>query len=221
MLVETSSQQLYLVLDPEHCKLPIIEVLQSAIAGGVGIVQLRCKKRSTAKFIKLAQVVKKIVAPHCIPLIINDNIDVALQSNADGLHIGQNDVEYPIAREKMGPDKIIGLTIENLEQVKIAESWNVNYFGVGPVFKTSTKPDAPMELQRDGLIDIYQQTNKPVYAIGGINKNNAADVISCGAKGIAVVSAICGSDDPEKSTKELFRIMTNGVWNQTITRCLQ
>jgi len=202
-----STRNLYLVLDPEHCKLPIVEVVQSAITGGVSIVQLRCKKLPTSTFIELALIVKKILEPYCIPLIINDNIEVAKNVNADGIHIGQGDIKYPIAREQMGHDKIIGLTIENVEQANYAEAWKVNYLGVGPVFATSTKPDAPPALNLDGLKTICDQTNKPIYTIGGINNNNAAEVKACGVKGIAVVSAICSSDDPEKSAQELFNLI--------------
>jgi len=196
--------RLYLVLDPEHClKHSVIDTLKYAVAGGVNLVQLRCKKLSEREFIELGKDVIKILQPHHIPLIINDNINVAKSINADGLHIGQNDIDYSKAREILGPKNIIGLTIENIEQAQRAEPWGLNYFGVGPVFATRTKTDAPPPLNLSGLKQICEQTKKPVYAIGGITLDNVEEVMQQGPQGIAVVSAICSAYNPELSVKEL------------------
>lgn len=196
---------LYLVTD-RNLSLPrsIEEVVKSAILGGVTIVQLREKDCTTRQYLETAYNLKNILKPFGIPLIINDRIDIALAVQADGVHIGQNDMPYKEARYLMGKDAIIGLSVETMEQAEEAQDLDVDYLGVSPVFKTPTKTDISTEWGIEGLKKLRAFSRHILVAIGGINKENALEVKKAGADGIAVVSAICSAKDPEKAAKELL-----------------
>jgi thiamine-phosphate pyrophosphorylase len=151
----------------------------------------------------LALRIKSILAPYQIPLIINDRVDIALAVDADGLHIGQSDLPYSVARKLLGKDKIIGLSIENLQQAKEANALDVDYIGLSPVFYTDTKNDIAPALGLDGIKEIAKISKHRMVGIGGINTSNANDIVLSGAEGIAVVSAILSHDDPKKAAMEL------------------
>ena len=179
-------------------------MIKAAIQGGVTIVQLREKDCTTREFLTIAQDIKDLCSPLGIPLIINDRVDIALAVNADGLHIGQSDLPYEIARKLMGPDAIIGLSVESIQDAIDAEELDVDYLGLSPIYSTPTKTDIYHELGLEGIRKIRQISRHPLIAIGGINKENAAEIIAAGSDGIAVVSAICSAEDPTTASQALL-----------------
>ncbi len=183
------------------------DVILRAVKGGATMVQLREKNVSTRFFIEEAQHLKKILLPYGIPLIINDRVDVALAVGAEGVHIGQEDMPYPLARKLMGSEAIIGLSVETPEQVEAAEFFDVTYLGVSAIFATPTKTDTRNHWGLEGLRKIRAMTRHPLVAIGSINASNAAEVVRAGADSLAVVSAICSAPDPQKATEHLRRIV--------------
>ncbi len=183
------------------------KVILHAVKGGAKMVQLREKEVSTRFFIEEAQRIKNILTPYTVPLIINDRVDVALAVGADGVHIGQEDMPYPLARKLMGPGAIIGLSVETLEQVEAAEDLDVAYLGVSAIFATPTKTNTRHQWGLDGLRKVRAMSRHPLVAIGGINASNAAEVMQAGADSLAVVSAICSAPDPQKATERLRRII--------------
>jgi thiamine-phosphate pyrophosphorylase len=196
---------LYLVTDRDLSKgRSLQEIIRSAVAGGVTIVQLREKDCTTREFLKIAQEVKDFCKPLGVPLIINDRVDIALAVNADGLHIGQSDMPYEIARKLMGPNAIIGLSVESVQDALDAEKMDVDYLGLSPIYSTPTKTDIHHELGLEGIRTIRKISRHPLIAIGGINIENAADIIAAGSDGIAVVSAICSAVDPKLASQELM-----------------
>ena len=183
------------------------DIVREAVEGGVTMVQLREKSLDTRSFIDRALRLKKLLAPYGVPLIINDRVDVALASDADGVHIGQSDMPYPMARAILGPDKIIGLSVENMDQVSEANGLDVDYIGVSPVFATPTKTDTAEPFGLDGLRRAVRMSVHPVVAIGGMNAGTAREVIATGVDGIAVVSAIVCAASPLEASRELMRII--------------
>lgn len=200
--------KLYLVTDRGLAGERAIEdIVKEAVEGGVTMVQLREKDIATRDFIALALRLKDVLKPYGVPLIINDRVDVALASGAEGVHIGQSDIPYAIARKLLGPSKIIGLSVENFEQIEEANSLDVDYIGVSPVFATPTKADTAEPFGLDGLRKAVRMSVHPTVAIGGMNERTAADVMACGTDGIAVVSAIVCAPDPKESSKNLLQII--------------
>ena len=201
--------RLYLVTDRALAGGREIEdIVRESVEGGATMVQLREKDIDTRDFIELALRLKKVVAPYGVPLIINDRVDVALASDADGVHIGQSDMPYAMARRILGPDKIIGLSVENFAQIEEANSLDVDYIGVSPVFSTPTKTDTAAPFGLEGLRRAVEMSVHPTVAIGGMNASTAADVISTGTDGIAVVSAIVCAASPRKASEELLEIIS-------------
>ncbi len=181
----------------------LIDIVRAATAGGVSVVQLREKDCSTRDFVELGRAVCAELNKLNIPLIINDRIDVALAVGADGVHIGQSDMPYTMARELMGPDALIGLSVETPEQAAAAQHLDVDYLGLSPVFSTTTKADIAPPLGLAGVRRIRTESRHRLIAIGGINQDNAIDVINAGADGLAVVSAICSAKDPQTAAANL------------------
>lgn len=199
---------LYLVTDRSLCiNRPLSDVIMQSVGGGVSYVQLREKGITTRLFVEEARAIKKILEPYRVPLIINDRIDVALACEAEGVHIGQDDMSYAIARKLMGPKAIIGLSVEEWKDVEECQKLDVDYIGVSPVFPTPTKTDTKGAWGLDGLAKIKAFSRHPLVAIGGINESNAADVIAAGADCIAVVSAICAATDPAAATRNFKNII--------------
>lgn len=200
--------KLYLVTDRDLAgERDIADIVRQAVEGGVTMVQLREKKISTREFIALALRLKETLKPYGVPLVINDRVDVALASDADGVHIGQSDMPYGMARAILGPSKIIGLSVENFEQIEEANTLDVDYIGVSPVFATPTKTDTAEPFGLEGLKKAVEMSVHPAVAIGGMNEHTAADVMACGTDGIAVVSAIVCAPDPKESSKNLLQII--------------
>lgn len=201
----TDSQlRLYLVTERGMLRgRDLTDVVMQAVEGGVTMVQLREKDISTREFIELAQALKSVLMRTRVPFIINDRVDVALAVDADGVHIGQSDMPYDIARRMLGSDKIIGLSVENFAEIEEANRLDVDYIGVSPVFATPTKTDTAMPFGLDGLREAVRRSLHPSVAIGGINMSNFRSVLSTGTNGIAVVSAIMDSDNPREASRLL------------------
>jgi thiamine-phosphate pyrophosphorylase len=199
---------LYFVTDRGLCgPRPLADVVLQAIRGGAACIQLREKTTATRAFVEEAQRIKELIAPFRVPLIINDRLDVALAIGADGVHVGQDDMPYEIARKLMGPKAIIGLSVETWEDVERAERLDADYLGVSPVFATPTKTDTKEPWGLAGLARIRAFSRHPLVAIGGLNASNAEAVVKAGADGVAVVSAICASPDPLGTSRELAEII--------------
>jgi thiamine-phosphate pyrophosphorylase len=143
-------------------------------------------------------------------LLINDRIDVALAVDADGVHLGQNDMPYHIARQILGPDKIIGWSVESYEQAEEANDFDVDYIAISPVFVTATKRELTNELGIEGVKKISEISRHPAVAIGSIKEHNAAEIVEAGADGIAVVSGICSADQPKEAAENLLREVHKG-----------
>jgi len=203
---------LYFVTDHGLCGgKPLADVVLQAIRGGAACVQLREKEVSTRFFIEEALTIKDLLAPFGTPLIINDRLDVALAVGADGVHVGQDDMPYKIARRLMGPKAMIGLSVETWMDVERAEGLDVDYLGVSPVFATPTKTDTKEPWGLDGLARIRAFSRHPLVGIGGLNRGNAEAVVMAGADSVAVVSAICASPDPFAAAQELEAIIRSSL----------
>lgn len=182
----------------------LLAVVAEAVAGGAGLVQLREKHADTREFLDLARALVALLAPSGVPLLVNDRIDVALAAGADGVHLGQSDMPVPMARAMLGPDALIGLSVETPAQAREAEDLDVDYLGVSPVFATPTKADAGPAWGLDGLAGLAAWSRHVLVAIGGIGPGNAAQVVRAGAHGLAVVSAICAADSPRDAAAALL-----------------
>ena len=203
---------LYLVTDRGLCGgRPLEDVVLQAVRGGAACVQLREKDISTRLFIEEAVRIKALLAPFRVPLIINDRVDVALAGGADGVHVGQDDMPYAMARRLMGPGAIIGLSVETWDDVEKARNLDVDYLGVSPVFLTPTKTDTKGSWGLNGLTKIRARLRHPLVGIGGLNRDNAADAVLAGADGVAVVSAVCAAPDPFRAAQELSGIIESAL----------
>lgn len=200
--------KLYLVTDRDlSLGRSLEEVVCEAVAGGVTIVQLREKDAATGEFVELARRLMAVLKPLGVPLIINDRVDVALAVDADGVHIGQSDMSYADARRLLGPDKIIGLSVENFEDLDAANALDVDYIGISPVYGTPTKTDTAEPFGLEGLRKAVQMSVHPTVAIGGMNASTVGDVMAAGTDGVAVVSAICSAPSPRAAAAELLNII--------------
>ncbi|GHV82800.1 thiamine-phosphate synthase [Spirochaetia bacterium] len=181
----------------------ITDVVEASIAGGVTMIQLREKNASTREFYKIALSVQKITLQKKIPLVINDRLDIALAVGADGLHIGQSDMPVDAARHLAGKKMFIGVSASTAVEAAAAEKGGADYIGAGPVFPTGSKSDAGTAIGLDGLKAICAAVRIPVAAIGGINAENAAEIIKQGAYGAAVISAILSQPDIHAASAKL------------------
>lgn len=173
-----------------------LEVVQSAVEGGVTLVQLREKEATTRGFYEEGLKVGAYLKARDIPLIINDRIDLALALDAAGVHLGQDDMPIDVARKLLGPRKIIGASVFTLEEAKIAESLGADYLGLSPIFVTETKPELVRQIGIEGIPLLKAAVQIPVVGIGSMSESNAYDAVKAGLDGVAVVSAICSREDP-------------------------
>ena len=180
----------------------LYEVVKESLDGGVTFLQLREKTLDEAHFLEEAKELQKLCKEYKVPFIINDNVDIALKVDADGVHVGQSDMEAGKVREKLGPDKIIGVSCKNVEQALLAKKHGADYLGVGAIYPTGTKKDADA-VTPGMLAKICQAVDIPVVAIGGLNKEHLELLKGTGVDGIAVVSALFAADDIEKAAEEL------------------
>jgi len=198
---------LYLVTDRDLLgPKDLAATVEEAIRGGATLVQIREKNLSTLEFYQLALVIKDITQKHGIPFIVNDRVDIALAVNADGVHIGQEDMPLSVTRKLLGPSKMIGVSVATLEQALAAQHGGADYLGIGAVFPTMTKDDAD-SVSLEDLRQIKLEIKLPVVAIGGINKNNIRNVMATGVDGAAVVSAIIACSDPYEAACNLRHVM--------------
>ena len=190
----------------------LYEVVKESLEGGATFVQLREKALDEETFLKEAEELQQLCKEYRVPFVINDNVEIALKMNADGVHVGQSDMEAGDVRAKLGPDKIVGVSAGTVEEAILAEKRGADYLGVGAVFPTGSKDDA-IDVSYDTLKAICEAVSIPVVAIGGITRENVHELSGSGICGIAVISAIYAQKDIRKATQEL----KNAV-EQTIER---
>lgn len=180
----------------------MLEVMEAALKGGADIVQLRDKDISKRDLLEKATRLKALTAQYNVPLIVNDHPDVALAVDADGVHLGQDDMPIAVARQIMGPDRIVGLSTHRIEQAREAEEAGADYIGVGPVYATGTKPGR-QPVTTAYVSQVAAEIRIPWVAIGGITPDNAIEVLNAGASRLCAVSAVVGSEDPEAVCRRL------------------
>ena len=195
----------YLVLDPDLCggAQGMIDTTRAAAQNGATCVQLRAPHWKKRAIVECGRELKKVLSSFNVPLIINDHADVCLVVDAEGLHIGQDDLSAQDARAIIGPDKVLGLSVSNAKELATVDTSFVDHLGIGPIFSTSTKTDAGAALGIDGFAELASRKPCPVVAIGSVKVPLVGDLIRAGADGVAVVSAICGQTDPGSATKKL------------------
>lgn len=194
---------LYAVTDRHWLKDETLEnQVEKALQGGATFLQLREKSLDDDIFLAEAKEIQKLCKKYQVPFVINDNVDIALAIDADGVHVGQNDMEALDVRKRLGPDKIIGVSAQNVQQALLAQKHGADYLGVGAVFPTGSKDDAE-DVSFETLKAICQAVDIPVIAIGGITKENVSELKGSGICGIAVISAIFAQKDIKAATKEL------------------
>ena len=181
-----------------------IDFIKKAIAGGVTMVQLREKSIGYEKMKARAIALQDILRPLNIPLIINDFVELAAEADADGAHVGNSDMSALIAREKLGPNKIIGVSIESLQDIENANKLPINYVAASALFPSITKLNCKTFWGIDGLKKIVEKSIHPVIAIGGIKPCYVQDIINTGAAGVAVISAIHDAKDPYKAARSFY-----------------
>ncbi|REA57903.1 thiamine phosphate synthase [Dyadobacter luteus] len=204
--------QLYLVTDEKACLgRDFFWVVEEAVKGGVTMVQLREKELGTRAFIEKGKRLKDLLDMYGVPLIINDRVDVALAIDAAGVHVGQSDMPFAILKNLLPPEKITGLSVESKWQVQEAEDWNVSYIAASPLFSTPSKTDTESPWGMSGLRWMRDNTHHPVVVIGGLSETNTKQAITNGAKGIAVISAICSAPSPYEAAQNLRARIVAGV----------
>jgi thiamine-phosphate pyrophosphorylase len=205
-LVKFNDFDFYFITDSELSKNDIFKDTANAINAGCKIVQYREKNKSKTDMIKEAKKLKNICEGKAI-FLINDHIDIALETNADGVHIGQEDMYYENARKLLGENKIIGLTVHSLEEAIDAEKIGADYIGLAPIFKTGTKEDARDPIGTEIIRTIRRNINLPIVAVGGINKKNVKETIESGADSIVSIYAVLKSNDVYNEIKEFIDII--------------
>lgn len=180
----------------------LADQVEEALKGGVTFVQLREKDLDEERFLEEAREIKELCGRYQVPFVINDNVDIAQAVDADGVHVGQSDMEAGDVRARLGQDKIIGVSAQTVEQALLAESRGADYLGVGAVFATGSKADAS-EVDHETVKAICQAVHIPVIAIGGITGENVGALTGTGVCGVAVISAIFAQEDVEEGTRNL------------------
>lgn len=197
---------IYLVADAGYAQgRDLLALVEAAVRGGATVVQLRAKDLPARDFAALAQEVARRLASTGVPLLINDRVDIAIACGAAGVHLGQDDLPVPDARRVLGPGAVIGVSVNTPEEARRAAAEGADYVGAGPAFATSTKDTPLAVLGPEGIARIKSAAVVPVLAIGGITAANAASLAAAGADGVAVVSAVLGSPDPEGAAADLAR----------------
>lgn len=180
----------------------LYEQVEEALRGGATFIQLREKKLGYDEFLEEAKQIQKLCKEYKVPFVINDNVEIAKQIGADGVHVGQDDMESGKVRTLLGEDKIIGVSAHNVEEALLAQANGADYLGVGAVFNTTSKDDVST-LNHEVLKEICKAVSIPVIAIGGINEENVLKLAGTGICGVAVISAIFAKDDIKEATKSL------------------
>lgn len=180
----------------------LYDQVKKALDGGATFVQLREKELDREYFLAEALEIQKLCREYGVPFVINDEVSIAKDIDADGVHVGQSDMEAMDVRKVLGPDKILGVSAQTVEQAITAEKHGADYLGVGAVFATGSKDDAD-DVSHETLKAICEAVSIPVIAIGGITKDNVSELVGSGICGVAVISAIFGQNDIKKATEEL------------------
>jgi thiamine-phosphate pyrophosphorylase len=199
---------LYLVTDPDLAgdrRLP--DVVAAAVRGGVTLVQLRDKRTEGRALLEQALALKALLDPAGVPLLVNDRVDIALAAGAAGCHLGQTDLPAGAAREMLGPDAILGVSIDAVEQARAVDPEQVDYIAYGPFAATATKADAGPPIGAAGLAAVRLLTALPLVVIGGVSEGNLGAAVCAGADGIAVVSAIMAASDPAVASRRLRAVI--------------
>lgn len=203
--MKTIDWRLCLIADTESVgDRNLVSIVYQAVTAGVNLVQLRAKNLNSSEFFHLAFEVSQLLSPLDITLIINDRADIALACEADGVHLGKDDLPLIEARRVLGENKIIGISANTLEDAMVAQAKGADYLGVGPIYPTSSKVDAGPALGIEWLASIRKSIDIPILAVGGINAPNAHECIAAGASGIAVISAILEAHDTAKAVYDLL-----------------
>lgn len=183
------------------------EVARLAYEGGADAVQLRMKHADGREMLEQARAIREIADEYCRFFFVNDRVDIAIASGADGVHLGQGDIPLEVTRDLMGETAIIGISVDNVEQAVAAAEGGADYIGVGSIFNTSTKPDAKQGVGLGAIYEIRKAVDIPIVAIGGINRGNIQDVVRAGADAAAVVSAVVAQDDVSGAAHELRNLI--------------
>jgi thiamine-phosphate pyrophosphorylase len=195
----------YFITDSSLSKAGNISDARNAVSAGVTVIQYRNKTGSTLEMYEEAAAIRRIASGRC-SFLINDRIDIALAVNADGIHIGQDDMPYAAARKLLGKKKIIGVTVHNAAEAADAQYAGADYIGVSPIFATSTKQDAGRPAGIELIREIKKLVKIPVIAIGGINLDNATDVVAAGADGLCAISAVVAGGNVREEIKKFQRL---------------
>ncbi|NBI07148.1 thiamine phosphate synthase [Senegalia massiliensis] len=211
MKIDKKSMLLYVVTDRTWLgENSLIEQVEDTLKAGATFIQLREKDFPFEDFLKEAKEIKNITDRYKVPFVINDNVDIAMKCGADGVHVGQGDMNAKNARNIIGEDKILGVSASTVEQAKIAEENGADYIGVGSAFKTNTKSDVNV-ISMDTLKDICNSVSIPVVAIGGINEENIFNLKNTDIDGICVISAIFSKENIYDATKKLYDLASKMV----------
>lgn len=211
MIPESKVKQigrLHVLTDTElQSRFSHVELAKLAIKGGTDTLQFRQKIGATREMIEVARQLKHLCEDSDVTFIVNDRVDVAIASEADGVHLGQEDFPIPLARKLLGETRIIGGSAVTLEEAQECLSEGADYIGFGPVYPTTSKDDAGPVTGIDLLKEVVNAISIPIIAIGGVTVENTPEVMRAGAQGIAVISAVCCQENPEQATKELFQAL--------------
>jgi thiamine-phosphate pyrophosphorylase len=220
----TVDVRLYAIVDPDRAgRRTLADLARAVMEGGATLVQLRDKHSDTRRLIEEARAVKAVLTPARVPLIINDRVDVALASAADGVHVGQEDMAVADARRLLGPTAMIGLSVKTVAQAEAAPVELLDYVGIGGVFATTSKdnPDPPIGTQGlSRIVEVFRRRapKLPLVAIAGIDAGNAASVIVSGADGVAVISALSLHADPAAAARELRGIVDTRIASRQVSQ---
>jgi thiamine-phosphate pyrophosphorylase len=199
---------LYVITDSTIARgRPTEEIVAAAIRGGATMIQLREKTWAARDLVQVGHRLLAITRPTGVPLIVNDRVDVALAIDADGVHVGQDDIPVPVARRLLGPDKVVGTSAGTVEEAKQAELDGADYVGVGSIFATASKSDAGDAIGPDALRRIREAIHIPIVAIGGLTASNAPAAIGAGAQGVAVISSVVGAADVASAARMLAEVV--------------
>jgi thiamine-phosphate pyrophosphorylase len=198
----------YLITDRDLCGARgLVDTVREAVAGGATVVQLHDAASATRDLVDEAREIAAFSRPAGVTFLLRDRVDVALAAGADGVHLGRGDMRPADARALIGPDRILGVSIAGEDDLAPENLAGVDYLGVGPTYPSFTNPDPAAPMAIGGLEAIAARARLPMVAIGGLHAGNAADAIAAGADGVAVVSAICGTADPEAAARELREVV--------------
>lgn len=180
-----------------------LEVAEAALAGGATVIQFRDKEMKDSEAVVTCREIYKLTKKKDVSFIVNDRVEIVKAVNADGVHLGQEDMSFSSARKILGKEKIIGISVETVEQALKAVEGGADYLGIGPIYPTATKPDAGKALGIARLKEIRESVNIPIVTIGGINENNLEEVLRAGADGVAVISAVVSAPDITEACRKL------------------